>query len=197
MTGCVVVGSLIVDFAPHYDYLNVCTGTYEGYEQVGKYCYDETGSKHYSNDRLMMIRAVAFNTLDFGTVSVMMSARFTYLSSIHPRALMGNPSALASCEIVVVLQIVPTYTPGLNSFVFSMQGMDGIGWAITVGFMFVVFVFMEMEKAVRRSLKSKGADTDDIIDPFIFDNFEEIGAIEVNMTMPKGISKLNLTELPH
>ncbi|KAL7486776.1 hypothetical protein ACHAW6_012381 [Cyclotella cf. meneghiniana] len=197
LTGCVVVSSLIVDNSPHYDYLNVCTGTYEGYGQVGKYCYDEAGSRHYSNDRLMMIRAVAFNTLDFGAISVMMSARFTYLSSIHPRVLIGNPSALASCGIVVLLQILLTYTPGLNSFVFSMQGMDGIGWAITLGFMFVVFVCMEMEKAVRRSLKSKGADTDDIFDPFIFDNAEGVGAIEVNMTMPKGVSKLNLTELPH
>jgi magnesium-transporting ATPase (P-type) len=193
LTGCVVASALIVDYAKVYDYLNVCEGTQEGYESVDKYCYDSEGNKHYSDSRLRMIRAVAFNTLDFGAVSVTMSARFTYLSSVHPRVLTGNPAALASCAIVAVLQVMLTYIPFLNSFVFSMRGMDGMGWAIVFGFMVVVFVIMEIEKAVRRSLKAKGADTDDRADS-IFDALPKV-ATEADMKLPKGASKLNLQEL--
>jgi hypothetical protein len=107
----------------------------------------------------------------------------------------GNPAALASCAIVAVLQVMLTYIPGLNSFVFSMRGMDGIGWAIVFGFMFAVFVIMEIEKAIRRCLKAKGADTDDREDNF-FDAPAHLGTAE-EMKMPKGASKLNLTELAH
>jgi magnesium-transporting ATPase (P-type) len=193
LTGCVVASALIVDYAQAYDYLNVCEGPQKGFESIGKYCYDDAGGKNYSDSRLRMIRAVAFNTLDFGAMSVMMSARFTYLSSVHPRVLTGNPAALASCAIVAVLQVMLTYIPGLNSFVFSMRGMDGIGWAIVFGFMFLVFVVMEVEKAIRRSLKAKGADTDDRADS-IFDAAPKV-ATEADMKMPKGASKLNLQEL--
>eukprot|EP01082_Thalassiosira_pseudonana_P010436 g9458.t1 g9458 contig36:626255-629566(+) len=74
LTGCVVASAIIVDTIPRYDYLN-------------------------AEDRLAMIRAVSFNVLDFGAMSVMMSARFSYNSSFHPRVFKGNPAALASCAI--------------------------------------------------------------------------------------------------
>jgi hypothetical protein len=59
--------------------------------------------------------------------------------------------------------------------------------------MFLVFVVMETEKAIRRSLKAKGADTDDRADS-IFDAAPKV-ATEADMKMPKGASKLNLQEL--
>jgi magnesium-transporting ATPase (P-type) len=195
LTGCVVASALIVDYAKAYDYLNVCEGPQEGMVSEGKYCFDDAEGKHYSDARLKMMRAVAFNCLDFGAMSVMMSARFTYLSSIHPRVFTGNPAAIASCAIVTVLQIMLTYIPGLNSFVFSMRGMDGLGWAVVLGFMFAVFIIMEIEKDIRRSLKAKGADTDDRNDS-IFDAPPHV-ATEADMKMPKGASKLNLQELTH
>jgi magnesium-transporting ATPase (P-type) len=191
LTGCVVASALIVDHAKHYDYLNICA---EGYESNGKFCYDDTGKRFYSDDRLKMMRSVAFNTLDFGAMSVMMSARFTYLSSIHPRVFKSNQAAVASCAIVTVLQLLLTYTPGLNSFVFSMKGMDGFAWIIVIGFMLVVFLFMETEKAVRRRLKAKGVDTDDRIESFL-DELQDTEDEEFNMSLPKGASRLNLQEL--
>merc|ERR1712071_95258 len=39
------------------------------------------------------IRAVSFNILDFGAIGVTLSARFAYLSSIHPRVFRGNKYA--------------------------------------------------------------------------------------------------------
>jgi len=148
------------------------------------------------DDRLYRMRAVAFNTLDFGAMSVMMSARFAYNSSVHPRVFQGNPAALISIIIVTVLQLILTYVPFLNTFVFGMDHMDGIMWATVFICQAIIFIVMETEKAIRRSLKAKGSDTDDRE----FDsNFDKVdNAIDPNiMKMPKGASKLNLQELNH
>jgi magnesium-transporting ATPase (P-type) len=106
-------------------------------------------------------RSQALNTLSFGAISVTVSARFAYNSSMHPRIFYGNPLCWYSVVIMTVLQVFITYTPGVNYTIFSMEGMDGIQWAIVVGFMFVVFFVMEAEKSVRRYLASLGEDTDD------------------------------------
>jgi magnesium-transporting ATPase (P-type) len=172
LTGCVVGSALIVNSGAggRYDDLN-----------------DE--------DRLYMMRAVSFNVLDFGAMSVMMSARFAYNSSVHPRVFKGNPAAVGSIIIVTILQVGLTYIPGLNSFVFGMKGMDGFGWALVIASMVIVFVVMEVEKAIRRSLKASGADTDDVQMGY-FDS-EPAPADADAMKMPKGASKLNLQELNH
>ena len=87
-----------------------------------------------------------------------------------------------------------TYTPGLNSFVFGMKGMDGLGWGITFGMMALVFFMMEMEKVVRRALRARGADTEDR-EMGMFDSVPPENPDA--MKMPKGASKLNLQELVH
>lgn len=140
--------------------------------------------------RLDMMRAVSFNVLDFGAMSIMMSARFAYNSSVHPRVFRGNFAALGSIVIVTILQIMLTYIPGLNKFVFGMRPMDGIGWGLVFASMFIVFVIMELEKALRRVLKAQGADTDDVVD-----NRPVVKGGPESMSMPKGASKLNLQEL--
>ncbi|KAL7533486.1 hypothetical protein ACHAWF_011284 [Thalassiosira exigua] len=170
LTGCVVGSAVIVD-------------------QMGINAGLDT------EERLYKIRAVSFNVLDFGACSVMMSARFSYNSSIHPRVFMGNPAALISIAIVAVLQVMLTYIPGLNTFVFSMKGMDGYGWLLTFISMVIVFIIMEIEKAIRRRLKASGADTDDREQGF-FDS-QVVPAGNESMKLPKGASKLNLQELTH
>mmetsp|Transcript_24768 Transcript_24768/g.31756 ORF Transcript_24768/g.31756 Transcript_24768/m.31756 type:complete len:422 (+) Transcript_24768:1-1266(+) len=171
LTGCVVASACIVNFGSRYSDLD-------------------------EKDRLYRMRAVAFNVLDFGAMSVMLSARFAYNSSVHPRALMGNPAALGSIVIVTVLQLVLTYVPGLNTFVFGMEGMDGFMWGLVIASMALVFIVMEIEKAIRRSLKAQGADTDDRETPFFTDSIPEKPGVD-HMKMPKGASKLNLQELNH
>jgi len=168
LTAC-VVGSAII--------------TYNRFPEMGK------------EDRLFRMRAVAFNTLDFGAMSVMLSARFAYNSSVHPRALRGNPAAVFSIVVVTILQLILTYVPFLNTFVFSMDGMDGLMWVTVLVSMIIVFLAMETEKAIRRSLKAKGADTDD---REINTQFDSVVTPDQNaMKMPKGASKLNLQELNH
>jgi len=74
-----------------------------------------------------------------------------------------------------------------------MKGMDGFGWMLVIVAMVVIFVVMELEKALRRSLKASGSDTDDR-EPGPFDSTV---APPVDMKLPKGASKLNLQELNH
>lgn len=139
------------------------------------------------------LRSQAINTLDFGAISVTLSARFTYNSSFHPRIFKGNKFAWYSVAIVAVLQVFITYCPGLNRVVFGMGPMNGIQWGITILMMVLVFVVMEVEKMIRRGLKAKGADTDDT-ERWVFDQTQ---APDGDISLPKGASHLNLTELNH
>jgi len=91
---------------------------------------------------------------------------------------------------MAALQILITYCPGLNEVVFGMAPMDGVQWGIVILFMFVVFLVMETEKAVRRYLSSLGEDTDDREYNEFFDAHPEPHSVE---PLPK--NHLNLTEL--
>jgi len=104
----------------------------------------------------------ALNTLSFGACAITLSARFSYNSSFHPRLFRGNVLCWYSVAIVAGLQVLITYTPGLNSVVFEMAGMDWFQWMLVLIFMCVTFVVMEVEKAVRRYLSSLGEDTSDL-----------------------------------
>lgn len=106
-------------------------------------------------------RAQAFNTLDFGAISISLSARFAYNNAFHPRIFKGNKFCWYSVALVAVLQVFITYTPGLNNVIFSMAPMDAAQWGMTMAGMIVTFIVMEAEKALRRYLKAKGEDTDD------------------------------------
>jgi len=181
LTGCVVGSAVIVN--------STYSGTFKN--EDGTPMNDEDDEK----ETLYKIRATAFNVLDFGAMSVMLSARFAYNSSVTPKVFRGNPAALASCVIVAVLQVMCTYIPGLNTFVFGMKPMDGLGWGLTAASMVIVFSVMEIEKAIRRGLKASGADTDDR-EVGVFDS--TVGAPGADsMKLPKGASKLNLQELSH
>jgi magnesium-transporting ATPase (P-type) len=137
-------------------------------------------------------RSQALNTLSFGAISVTLSARFAYNSAFHPRLLGGNPLCWYSVSIMSGLQVLITYTPGLNDTVFGMAPMDGMQWGLVAGFMCVIFVVMEFEKAVRRYLSSLGEDTDDKEFNEYFDAAPQHQ--DENTPLPHG-THLNLTEL--
>jgi magnesium-transporting ATPase (P-type) len=136
-------------------------------------------------------RAIAFNVLDFGAISVTCSARFTYNSSFHPRLFKNNVTIIYSIVIVSALQVFLTYTPFLNSVIFGMEGMDGIQWGITFLFVAVVFIVMEAEKWLRRYLRARGKDTGDIEFEAGFDQKIEPPPPGTRL-LPKGGSKLNV-----
>jgi magnesium-transporting ATPase (P-type) len=98
------------------------------------------------------IRAIAFNTLDFGAISVALSVRFTYNSSFSKKIFTGNKYCWYSIGLVVALQIFTTYCPFVNTKIFQQNPMDGTQWGIVLLFSFVVFLVMEFEKYIYRVL---------------------------------------------
>merc|ERR1712232_821713 len=106
-------------------------------------------------------RSQAMAVLNFGAISVTLSARFTYNMSIHPRIFFGNQFCWFSVFIVVALQFFITYTPWVNIKVFQMGPMDLDQWGIVAIFMGAMLIIMETEKLIRRFLKSQNVDTDD------------------------------------
>ena len=114
--------------------------------------------------------ALAFNVLDFGAISITLSARFAHNSSFSTRIFRGNKWCWIAIGIFVALQLATTYIPGLNTVVFQMSPMDGVQWGITLLFMFVVFVVMETEKYIRINISHQsGGITDDDAEEWIFD----------------------------
>ena len=130
-------------------------GDLEGEER--EECEDELDEALYKQ-----MRAQALNTLSFGAVSITMSARFARKAAFHPRSFHGNALAWYSYAIMSVLQVFITYTPGLNVTIFQMEGMTGVQWAIVAAGMVIVFVVMELEKAIRNVLTAMKYDTDDL-----------------------------------
>lgn len=138
------------------------------------------------------VRSQASNTLTFGAAAITLSARFSYNTAFHSRLFLGNKYAWYAVFITAVLQVAITYIPGLNNVIFQMGPMDAAGWGIVVAGMAITFVVMEIEKYIRKSLSEMGSDTDDR-EYGMFDN--KPGEEEVDMSLPKGASHLNLTEL--
>ena len=112
-------------------------------------------------------RAQAFNVLDFGAVSITLSARFAHNSSFHPRVFQGNKYVNYSILFVIATQVFLTYVPYLNDVIFGMSGMDVIQWGICAFFTLIVFIVMECEMVVLRMLKAKHYDTSDQEEDFL------------------------------
>jgi len=83
-----------------------------------------------------------------------LSCRFLSLASLHPRVFKGNKVAWLSFALIIVLQVMIVYIPGLNTF-FGMGPMDGNQWGIAFLFAFIVFLFVELEKVLNKTLFRK------------------------------------------
>jgi hypothetical protein len=79
----------------------------------------------------------------------------------------------------------------MNDVIFGMGPMKAAQWGIVALFSFVVFVVMEIEKAIRRMLLGQGADVGDSQYGF----FDEEPEPNQDISLPKGASHLNLTTL--
>lgn len=119
-------------------------------------------------------RAQAINTLNLASCATTFSARFSRKSAFHKRSFYGNPLAQYSYSIVICLQLLITYVPGVNSVVFSMGPMDGVQWGIAILMMIAVFVVMEVEKCLRNYLAFLQYDVDDRDPDAFFDAEEEL-----------------------
>jgi len=153
----------------------------------GPYQYDI-----FSRDSINRVHSQASNTLTFGACFVTLSARFSYTNSISPRVFMNNKFVGMSIGLVTILQLCITYIPGLNNFIFAMEGMFAFQWGLVLLGGVVVFLGLEAEKTLRRYLKMKGSDVDDA-EYGIFDTTP--GAPSQDISLPKGASHLKLTNI--
>lgn len=93
-------------------------------------------------------RAEAFNTLVFGEIGYSITTRFIKVSTFHPRVFQGNPWCWVSIAVTAALQVMLTYIPGLNWFFGMPQGMYGIQWVRVLICMVIVYIVVEIEKAL-------------------------------------------------
>jgi magnesium-transporting ATPase (P-type) len=143
------------------------------------------------DDYLPLMRSQASNTLTFGAAFITMSSRFSYESACSSRLFHGNKFAWYSVSIITVLQCVITYVPGINGVVFEMGPMEGFQWGICLLCNVTVFVVMEIEKAIRRYMKERGIDADDVE----YGYWDTHPTPNQDISLPKGASHLRLTEL--
>jgi magnesium-transporting ATPase (P-type) len=144
-------------------------------------------------DYLPLMRSQASNTLTFGACFVTVSSRFSYQSAFSMRTLYGNKYAWYAVFLTGILQVFITYTPVISDTIFEMGPMEGFQWGICLAFNMLVFIVCEFEKAVRRYLKERNADTDDTEYGFL----DTPPTPDQDITLPKGASHLKLVKLQH
>ena len=93
-------------------------------------------------------RAEAFNVLVFGEIGYAVNTRFIKESALHPRVLRGNPWCFWSIAVTAALQVFLTYTPGVSEFFSMGDGMGWVQWVRVLVSMVVVFLVVEVEKAL-------------------------------------------------
>lgn len=106
--------------------------------------WDRTG------DEIAIARTVSVNTLVFGQICYLFSARFLRDASYPLSRLVANPVAWGAVGVLTVLQFGFVYLPFMNS-TFETAPVGILGWVIPGAVGVGVFAAVEVEKAVMRS----------------------------------------------
>jgi magnesium-transporting ATPase (P-type) len=96
-------------------------------------------------------RTVAVNALVMGQVFYLLNARYFERASWTLGGLTGNQAVLLAIAGCLVLQLLLTYTPLLNRL-FGTEPLDLAAWLRCVALGLLVFIVVELEKALRRRL---------------------------------------------
>lgn len=99
-----------------------------------------------------LARAVAVNALVVGQVFYLLNSRYKVDSSLSLKAHLGNKYLALGIGAVVVLQILFTYAPPLQSL-FETEGIPLRIWPWLFLAGFVFFLVVEMEKLIIRSMR--------------------------------------------
>ncbi|WP_051617296.1 cation-transporting P-type ATPase [Desulfonatronovibrio hydrogenovorans] len=91
----------------------------------------------------------AINTLVMGQVFYLFNSRFIFEPSWTIRGIMGSRPVLISIAVLAVLQLSFTYLPPMQ-YLFQTEGLDPAAWVRILIFGILVFILVEMEKAVFR-----------------------------------------------
>ncbi len=92
----------------------------------------------------------AVNTLALGQAAYLFNSRFLRESSLRREAVTGNPVVWAVVAALVVLQMLFTYLPLLNTW-FGSAPVGLLGWLVPLAFAAAIFVLMEGAKGLLRA----------------------------------------------
>lgn len=101
-------------------------------------------------------RTAAVNTLVATQLFYLLNARFLKRSSFGLHSLRGNPALLIATLALACFQLAFTYLPSLQGL-FGSAPLDGAHWLSALISGVVVFVLVEIEKAVLRSFEARHA----------------------------------------
>jgi len=96
-------------------------------------------------------RTIAVNALIFGQVFYLFSSRHIYGSAFNRASLFGNRFVLLAVAAILALQLLFTYLPWLQRG-FDTAALDLAAWWRIVLFGLVVFLLVEAEKRLIRSI---------------------------------------------
>ncbi len=101
-------------------------------------------------------RTMAVNLLVAGEIAYFFNCRRTYAPSWTIDGLIGNKVILMAAGLVMVFQLLFTYTPPMQAL-FKTAPIDTTAWAVIALFAVTLFVLVEIEKAVATRVRSGGA----------------------------------------
>ncbi|MFN3255263.1 MAG: cation-transporting P-type ATPase [Ilumatobacter sp.] len=104
----------------------------------------------HDGDDVAVARTVAVNTLVFGQICYLFSARFLRAASYLPSHLLANPVAWVAVGVLSLLQLGFVYLPFMNT-TFETTPIGWSGWIIPGVIGLGVFAAVEVEKAVMRA----------------------------------------------
>jgi magnesium-transporting ATPase (P-type) len=92
-------------------------------------------------------RTMAVNAVVAAEMFYLLNSRFLYASVLNREGLFGNPYVPMSIGACIVLQLLFTYVP-LMQTIFGSTGLSALEWLKVIGAGLLVFVVAELEKAV-------------------------------------------------
>jgi magnesium-transporting ATPase (P-type) len=92
-------------------------------------------------------RTMAVNAVVAAEMFYLLNSRFLYASVLNREGLFGNPYVLISIGACIVLQLLFTYVP-LMQTIFGSTGLSALEWLKVIAAGLLVFVVAEIEKAV-------------------------------------------------
>ncbi len=99
-------------------------------------------------------RTMAINVFVFGEMFYLFNCR-SIKRPVWQLGLWSNPLLWLGVAIMILLQMVYTYTPVFNK-VFQSAPMSLAEWMLVLGISMIIFIVVEIDKWVRRSRESGG-----------------------------------------
>jgi len=97
-------------------------------------------------------RTVAINALVTGEMAYLFNCRYLLVPVRTWRDFTGNPYVLLSIVILAVIQAIFTYLP-FTQHMFGVAAIDASAWGRIIGFGVLLFIVVEVEKALIRKIR--------------------------------------------